>query len=138
METECMVCYESIQKKYVIRGCNHIMCFTCASILRQLPESKELSDIEFPSTLPFPIKIPGIKSRIKCPMCRQIEPGIKLSTFEQKHPIEYDKFIQLVLNQCSDGSSYFMTSKLLWSPPLQKTKYAYLYKPKLIKNGSLK
>ncbi len=120
-----MVCYEPIQKRYVIRGCNHIMCVTCASILRQLPESKELSDIEFQSTLPFPIKIPGIKSRIKCPMCRQIEPGINLSTFEQEYPIEYYKFMQLEMNRCMDGSSYFVTYKLLWSPPLQKTKYPY-------------
>jgi hypothetical protein len=135
---DCMVCYEPIKKKYTIRGCKHILCATCASVLRELPESKNLSDIQFQTTLPFPIKIPGVKSRIKCPMCRQVEPGIELSTLEKTNPVEYYKFMQLEMNQCPDGSSYFVLTRLLWFTPVQKTNFPYFHKPKFVNKSKFK
>lgn len=100
---ECMICYEPIQKSYVVRGCNHIMCSTCANQIRKT--TYRISDIHFNST--WDIEITGTKARIKCPMCRQVEPGMDLSEFKKKYPLCYINFIELELYLNEDGDSFY-------------------------------
>ena len=102
---ECMICYEPIRHEYVIRGCNHKMCSACATTIRDA--SDVTSDVNFEST--WYIEIPGKKTRIKCPMCRQVEPGMALAEFEKQYPEGYDTLLQLEFHIDEKGDSYFYT-----------------------------
>jgi hypothetical protein len=100
---ECMICYEPIQKSYVVRGCNHVMCTSCARQIRK--GTDRISDIHFNST--WDIEIMGMKARIKCPMCRQVEPGMALSEFKKKYPKIYINFIELEFYLTEYGDSFY-------------------------------
>jgi hypothetical protein len=124
-----MICYETIRHEYVIRGCKHTMCSSCATTIRDA--SDVTSDVNFNST--WDIEIPGKKTRIKCPMCRQVEPGMALDDFEKQYPEGYDTLRQLEFHIDEKGDSYFYTS--INSNQIKTTYYVpKLRSPHLINN----
>jgi len=95
---ECPVCFCG-RKQRRLKGCTHSICNACYTQMASLDESVhyELQGV-------FVADIPQI--RIKCPLCRSVEPSLSVDELKHLYPDEYLTWMEYELHRDDAGRTF--------------------------------